>query len=75
MDNFRLYALCLTAKEIADIFEDTRVSIGNVRSEGETFRKGKPDAGGWFDLGGRSIVGPSARPGVYVAGRKKVVVQ
>ncbi len=67
MDNFRIYSLCMTADEIAGLFEEMATGITIA---GDT----APSSSATYDLSGRPTTRPTA-PGVYIKDGQKVVVK
>ena len=65
LDNFRLYALCLTANEIDEIFESVATGIDFLQNEESQAAKGE-----WFDLSGRRISHPTQK-GIFIINHKK----
>ena len=60
LDNFRLYALCLTANEIDEIFESVTTGIDFLQNEESQAAKGE-----WFDLSGRRISHPTQKRNLH----------
>ena len=68
LDNFRLYALCLTTNEIDKIFESVTTGIDFLQNEESQAAKGE-----WFDLSGRRISHP-AQKGIFIINHKKWIL-
>ena len=65
LDNFRLYALCLTTNEIDELFESVTTGIDFLQNEESQAAKGE-----WLDLSGRRISHPTQK-GIFIINHKK----